>query len=390
MSVMPYNHKATETPAARRIYLDHAASSPLRPESREAMLGALSVSGNPSSLHWFGREARRLLDEARDILAGALNCHPAEVIFTGGGSESCNLALSGACRARPDRRHVLVSAVEHHAVLHTADALRADGFEVEIIPVDAAGRVDPGVLKKRLRPDTALVSVMAANNEIGSRQPIRAIADLCRRHSVIFHTDAIQAFGRIPAADLDADLVSIAAHKLGGPIGAGALRVREDVELRPTAFGGAQERGRRGGTENTAAIVGMAAAVRALEQTGAEEAVQERALILRLRERLSGLGGAWFNTPQEGALPTILNVGFEGIRAQTLLLGFDREGLAASSGSACASGSLEPSHVLRAIGLTQDQARSCIRFSVGWTTTADEIEAAAGIIETVVGRLRSR
>jgi cysteine desulfurase len=346
-----------------------------------------------------------MLDIARDGIAEALHCSPGEIIFTSGGTESDNLAVMGAARAAGGRKHVLVSSVEHHAVLHAADALAAEGFEIETVPVDAAGLVSPEVVASLVRPDTAIVSVMAASNEIGTIQPVREIASICHMHGTVFHTDAVQALGHIAVSVVDwgVDLLSLSAHKFGGPMGAGVLYVRDGIEVRPTLFGGAQERGRRGGTENVPALAGMDSAVRTLglgkDQGGAEvsagqalwaaEARRIRRLRDRLRFQLAGIPGAWFNTPAEGVIPGILNVGFEGALAETLLLSLDLEGVAASSGSACASGSMEPSHVLRSMGLEPTRAKACVRFSLGWTTTSEEIDQATMVIERVVERARS-
>ena len=374
----------------RRIYLDHAATSPLRPEARAAMLASLEAFGNPSSLHEHGRLNRQVIDHARDTLSEALGCVASEIIFTSGGTEADNLALFGAARSQHSRRHILVSAIEHHAVLHSAEALVSDGFELELIPVDPQGRVHAATMRAMLRPDTALVSVMTANNELGTIQPVPEIAAMCRANGTLIHTDAVQAFGhlRFSAEDLGIDLLSISAHKFGGPPGVGALYVREGVSLRPTLFGGAQERGRRGGTENAAAIAGMDAAISAWKPCLDEELERERRLTDALRRGVGLISGTWINTPAENTLPGVLNVGFDGLRAESLLLALDLEGVAASSGSACASGSMEPSHVLRAIGLSPDRADSCIRFSVGWTSTLEEIDHAIKVGAAVVERAR--
>lgn len=394
------------------INLDHAATTPVRPEAAEAMLLCLRQCANPSSLHAAGRAGREVLDSARDRLATVISCTAAEIIFTSGGTESDNLAIIGGSRMSPEKTHILVSAVEHHAVLHAADSLRAVCREVEIIPADRQGQVLPETVQSMLRPETALVSVMMANNEIGAVQAVAEIARICRQNGTLFHTDAVQALGHIPVdvQELGVDLLSLSAHKFGGPPGAGALYVREGLEIRPTLFGGAQERGRRGGTENWPAIAGMDAALRVGQPFWQEddqpdgppsEWARERELVRRLRSALSTIPDTWFNTAGEESdqplgitmappakLPNILSVGFRGVRAETLLLGLDLEGVAASSGSACASGSIEPSHVLKAIGLTPEEANSSIRFSVGWTTTHEEIDRAAEIVERVVARAR--
>jgi cysteine desulfurase len=346
--------------------------------------------GNPSSMHRQGRAARAVLDSARDVLSEALGVKDSEIIFTSGGTEADNLAVTGGARWASGSRRVLVSAVEHHAVIHSAQALAVEGFEVEILPVDAAGRVGLLELARRLNSGASLVSVMTGNNEIGTLQPVAEIAAVCRAAGVLFHTDAVQAFGHLPIniPELGVDMLSISAHKFGGPPGAGALWVKDGVSIRPTQFGGAQERGRRGGTENAPAIAGMAAAVRVAMASLDDESARLRRLAHRLRSGLLENPGTWLNTPLEGTLPGILNVGFEDVPAEMLLVALDLDGIAASSGSACASGSMEPSHVLSAIGLAPERAKSCVRFSAGWTTTEADIDRAIEVAAAAVARAR--
>lgn len=380
------------------IYLDYAATTPLRPEARAAMEPCLAGAfGNPSSQHAFGRAARDCLDAARDLVARCLNAHAGEITFTSGGTEADNLAITGAARSARSRgagTHVIVSAVEHHAVLHAALALADDGFSISLAPVDRHGRVDPEDARRLLRPDTVLVSVMAANNEVGTLQPIAEIGALCREHGVPLHTDAVQAAGLIhlDVDRLPVDLLSLSAHKFYGPKGIGALYVRAGTELAPILRGGAQERERRAGTEAVAAACGMAAA---LELAVAERPV-EAPRLADLRDRLAqGLRGAidrtWLNGPESSErLPGIANIAFEGIDAEALLIALDLAGVAAAAGAACSSGALEPSHVLAAMGLPAERLNGSVRFSLGRGTTGAEIDAVLNLIPAIVRRLRRR
>lgn len=375
------------------IYLDYAATAPLRPEARAAMEPFLDgVFGNPSSIHAAGQAARRALDDARDRIARVLNARGEEIVFTSGGTEANNLALTGVfLAARAERPHLVTAVTEHHAVLDTCRFLESRGADVTYLPVDGCGRVDPDAVQAAIRPETCLVSIMAANNEIGTLVPIREIADMTRTAGVPFHTDAVQIAGSLPV-DVDAlggDLLSLSAHKFGGPKGVGVLYVRRGTRLERILHGGGQERGRRAGTENVAGIVGMA---RALELATAEMAA-EALRLTTLRDRLlvglrSAVGDVILNGPQLDRLPNNLNVAFRGIESEVMLLNLDLEGVAASAGSACTAGSLEPSHVLTALGLPPEVVNSSIRFSLGRGTTAAEIDETVEIVARIARRNR--
>jgi cysteine desulfurase len=365
------------------IYLDYNATAPLLPAARAAMLPWLGDEfGNASSAHRMGARARKAVESARDAVAAAVGAQPSEIVFTSGGTESNNLAVSGMLEAR-EHPHVVASPIEHSSVMAPLQALARRGVEISWLPVDAAGRIDPDAVEAALRPNTVLMTVGWANNEIGTVQNIPAIAKLCRARGIRVHVDAVQAFGKIDVDVADIDLCSLSAHKIGGPQGAGALFVRRGTALRPLAHGGSQERGVRPGTENVAAIVGFAAAVGASGR-------QDRELIA-LRERLwDGLShhaGLRRNSPVDGCLPNTLHVSVPGINAEAVVAALDLEGMAVSAGAACSAGAAEPSHVLRALGRSQEEAREGVRFSLGWQTTADEIGAAAAAVGRVLQRL---
>ncbi len=374
------------------IYLDYNATTPLDPGVREALLPFLGeVWGNPSSVHHVGRHARALLDDARDGTATLLGCKPSEVIFTSGGSESNNLAIFGTARLlKPKGRHLITSAVEHHAVLHCCEYLvKKEGFELTILPVNAEGLVAPDDLKRAFRPDTVLVSIMAANNEIGTVQPVAELGALCRERGVIFHTDAVQWFGKQPFANVhqfNADLVSVCAHKFHGPKGAGLLYARSPLLPDPTTFGGAHENERRAGTENLPGIIGLVAAL----QRFIKQPVFDPAFLLPLRERLlevvAATPGAHFVGQKSAGLPNTVSFVVENSDSITLLAGLDLEGVCASSGSACSAGSLTPSHVVSALGVAPALANSLVRFSLGRQSTAAEMELVAEILPAVVRR----
>lgn len=386
------------SPSGTGIYLDHAATTPVDPRVVDAMLRYFTTSyGNPSSVHEPGRDARAGLDWARGTLARIFGCRPRELIFTSGATEANNLALKGvlelAMLDRPDApHHVITTTIEHHAVLHTVEALGALGAEVTIIPVDASGIVDPADVEAALRPHTRLISVMYANNEIGTIQPLESIARIARRHGVPFHTDAVQAAAALPIAvdELGVDLMSISAHKFYGPKGAGLLYAREGVRLWPAIHGGGQERGLRAGTENVPGIVGLAAAL----ALAVDEREARNAHNLKLRERLiEGLlervPDAYLNGDRERRLPNNVNVGFDGVDGESVLLDLDLNGIAASSGSACASATNEPSHVLLAIGLSETAADGTLRLTVGRSNTLEDIDRVVETIAASVARVRS-
>ncbi len=378
--------------AVRSIYFDYNATTPLDPRVREAMLPFLGeIWGNPSSVHHIGRRARALLDDARDRAAAVLGAKPSEVIFTSGGTESVNLAICGTARLlKPKGRHLITSAVEHHAVLHACDYLaRKEGFEVTVLPVDRAGRVSLESLRQAIRPDTILVSIMAANNEIGTIQPVAELGVLCRERGVLFHTDAVQWFGKEPFAGVqqfNADLVSICAHKFHGPKGAGALFARSPLHPDPILLGGGHENDRRAGTENLAGIMGL---VDAMERFVPEPAFARRhlePLALRLIGAAEQIEGVQFVGSREQRLANTVALVVAGTDSIVLLAGLDMEGVCASSGSACSAGSLEPSHVIAALGFEQRLANALVRFSLGRETTEADVKWVADLLPGVIHR----
>ena len=375
----------------QRIYLDHAATTPLRPEVRAAMEPYLSADGfgNPSSLHADGQRAKRALDAARDTLACALGAQFSEITFTSGGTEADNAALVGVMLARGRGSHLITTQIEHEAVIETAHFLEKLGFSVTYLPVDEQGRVAPRSVADALTDRTALVSVMHANNEVGTVQPLREIADLVHAHEAYLHADAVQTFSQLPVNvhDLGVDLLSVSAHKIYGPKGVGALYVRSGIPIEPLLHGGGQERERRAGTENVPAIAGFGEAVRLLLPE--REAVAARLTLLRdtflaaLRQRVPSMV---LNGHPAERLPNNINLSFPGLDAETLLLTLDRAGISASSGSACTSGSIEPSHVLTAMGLPDDRVNSAIRLTLGRDTTRAEVDRAVDILAGIVTR----
>ncbi|HEY6539146.1 MAG TPA: cysteine desulfurase family protein [Candidatus Dormibacteraeota bacterium] len=376
------------------VYLDHAATTPLRAEVFEAMASALTGSfGNPSSVHSVGRAARALVDTARDQLAAALNARTREVVFTGSGSEADNLALRGVVRGHRGKGHLIVSAIEHEAILETARDLRREGLELTELKVDRAGRVSPDDLAEALRPDTVLVSVMLANNEVGTVEPVEELAALTHaRSAALFHTDATQALGKLPidVQALGVDLLTVSAHKVYGPKGVGALFVRHGTTLDPVITGGGQERTRRSGTENVPGVVGFGAAVQLAEAERDEEMDRQLALTTELTRRvLTGVPDAVpTGAGPEGRLPNFCTFAFPGLEGELLLLRLDRVGIFGSAGSACTSGSLAPSHVLLAMGLSPELASAHLRLSLGRSTTEAEVERAGRLICQEVAALR--
>ena len=381
-----YNQCMTE-----RIYLDHAATTPLRPEVRAAMEPYLSADGfgNPSSLHADGQRAKRALDAARDTLAQALGGQFSEITFTSGGTEADNAALVGILLARGRGSHLVTTRVEHEAVGETARFLETLGFGVTFVPVDEWGRVAPQAVADALTDQTVLVSVMHANNEVGTIQPLREIAAIVHARGAYFHTDAVQTFGQLPVNvhALGADLLSVSAHKIYGPKGAGALYVRSGVPIAPLLHGGGQERERRAGTENVPAIVGFGEAVRRLLPEREDEAARltkmRNLFLAALNQHIPGI---ILNGHSTERLPNNLNVSFPGLDAETLLLTLDRAGVSASSGSACTSGSIEPSHVLTAMGLPDARVKSAIRLTLGRGTTIEEVYRTVDILAGIVAR----
>ena len=376
----------------RSIYFDYNATTPLDPRVREAMLPFLDeVWGNPSSIHHVGRKARALLDDARDRAANVLGCKPGEIIFTSGGTESVNLALFGAARRLKSKgRHLITSSIEHPAVLHSCQYLcRNEGFEVTVLPVNPEGFVSPDSLKETLRPDTILVSIMAANNEIGTIQPVAELGALCRERDVLFHTDAVQWFGKEPfdgIQQFNADLVSICGHKFHGPKGAGALFCRSPLHPEPLLFGGSHENERRAGTENLAAIMGFVLALELFVRQPVFSKPDLTPLSGRLIAAIDRIPGARFVGSRHQRLINTVSLVVEGADSIALLAGLDLEGICASSGSACSAGSLEPSHVISALGLNDSLAGSLIRFSLGRKSSLDEVDYVSGVLRSVVGR----
>jgi cysteine desulfurase len=380
----------------RAVYLDHAATTPLDPRVLEAMLPYFSDRfGNPSSIHRVGRQSLDALDEARDSVAAILGTNAKEIVFTSGGSEADNLAIKGVALAQRQAgrgAHIISCVTEHHAVLHPLEFLADFGFEVTLLPVDQDGLVNPADLRTALRSDTVLVSIMYGNNEIGTVQPITELAAICRERGVPFHTDAVQAPGALPlqVRELGVDLMTLAAHKFYGPKGVGVLYVRRGTPLSPQLNGGGQERRRRAGTENVAGIVGLAAALRYAEA----ERVEQVARITALRDRLwdgikANVPYVSLNGHASQRLPNNLNVTIDFIEGESILLLLDQHGIAASSGSACSSGSLEASHVLLALGLPSERAIGAVRFSLGTSTTSDDIDYVIDTLPPLVERLRS-
>jgi len=377
-----------------RVYLDHNATTPLDPEVLAAMTPFLAEGfGNPSSLHVWGREARQALERARATIARALGSADKDtVVFTSGGTEADNLALVGVAASQEKRgRHVILSSVEHHAVLNAAAHLGRQGFEVTRLSVDSQGLLDPDDVRRVIRPDTVLVSLMYGNNETGVLFPIASVGRICRERGVTFHTDAVQSFGKLPldVEMLCVDLLSLSGHKTHGPKGIGALFIRRGTRMQPLLHGGAQERSRRAGTENVAAAVGLA---RATELSLQDQAGESRRMA-DLRDRLEGgvmaaLPGVLRNGHPTERLPHTTNLAFAGVEAESLILALDLAGIGASSGAACSSGSLEPSHVLAAMGLPRERVLSSVRFSLGRTTTREEIEHVLEVLPPIVERMR--
>ena len=378
------------------IYLDYNATTPLDPQVREAMLPYLgNIYGNPSSVHHIGRQARSLLDDARDRVAQIWRCKATEVVFTSGGTESNNLAIFGAARRFRDKgRHIITTAIEHHAVLHCCEYLvNKEGFEVTFLPVDQTGRVSVSSVKAAIRPDTILVSVMAANNEIGTIQPVTEIGALCRERGLVFHSDAVQVFGKEPFSDINqfnADLVSVCAHKFHGPKGAGALFIRSPLQLDPILFGGGHENERRAGTENLAAVIGFAEATERFLQKPIFSPEKIKPLsdrLIRFLQKLQPNGVTLRSRITERLVNTIAFT-VRGSDSISLLAGLDLEGICASSGSACSAGSLEPSHVMTALGVPGHEANALVRFSLGRESTPAEVDRVIEVLPEIISRVQ--
>jgi len=378
-----------------RVYLDHNATTPLDPSVVEVVTRVLRDEfGNPSSVHHFGQRAKAVLDDARSAVSALLRAEPSEVVFTSGGTEADNFALRGAAEALEPtgRKHLIATAIEHEAVLVTLKALARRGWKTTLLPVGTSGIVSPDALRAAITPDTAVVSVMHANNEIGTVQPIAELAQIAHERGAVFHTDAVQSAGkiRLDVRALGVDLASISAHKFYGPKGAGALWIRRGTRLNAILTGGKHERTRRAGTENVAGIAGLGAAATLAIAKLDTEAVRLRTLRDRLETTvLASVPGTAINGAREPRVPNTTNISFEGIEAESLLIALDLEGFAVSTGSACSSGTLEPSHVLRAMGFSAHRTQNSIRISLGAGNTDADVDAFVAKLPSVVGKLRT-
>jgi len=377
-----------------RIYLDYNATAPLAAGVAEAMARLLATEyGNASSVHAVGQRARAIVDDARAEVAALIGADPGDVVFTSGGTESDNFALRGAADAleASGRRRLIATSIEHEAVLMTLKALERRGWHVTLLPVGADGIVSPAALEAAITDDTALVSVMHANNEIGTIQPIEELAAIAHAHGSLFHTDAVQSVGKIPVAvrALGVDLLALSGHKFGGPKGVGALWIRRGVRMTPFMTGGRQERNRRAGTENVPAIGGLGVAARVAREKLVTGAAAVRALRDRLETGvLAAVPGTTVNGDRERRVPNTTNIGFDGLEAESLLIALDLEGVSVSTGSACSSGSLEPSHVLKAMGGSNARTRNSLRFSLGPENTAADVDFVVGVLPALVTKLR--
>jgi cysteine desulfurase len=378
-----------------RAYFDHNATTPPALEVVEAVARALTEDfGNASSVHHFGQRAKAVLDDARTAIGQLIGAEPAEIVFTSGGTESDNLALRGAAEAleATGKRHLITTTIEHEAVLNTVKALAKRGWTATLLPVDSTGIVAPASLAAAITRETAIVSVMHANNEIGTIQPIADLAAIAHAHGALMHTDAVQSAGKIPVdvRALGVDLLTLSAHKFNGPKGAGALWIRRGTRLVATMTGGKHERNRRGGTENVPGIAGMGVAARLAKGKLATDALRIAALRDRLESGiLASVAGTLVNGARDARVPNTSNISFDGIEAESLLIALDLEGFAVSTGSACSSGTLEPSHVLRAMNLPSHRTQNSIRFSLGAGNTEEQVDSLIAKLPTVVGKLRS-
>jgi cysteine desulfurase len=377
----------------RRIYLDSNATTPMRPEVAAAMLPVYSEDyGNPSSIHWFGQQAKSLLDDARQQVARLIHAEPSEIVFVSGGTEADNLAIRGIAESQKAKgRHIITSKIEHHAVLHTCKDLEKQGWDVTWLAVSRDGIVDPEDVRRAIRPETVLITIMHANNEIGSIQPIEEIGEIAEAADAYFHSDGVQSTGKIPVdvKKLKVDLYSISAHKIHGPKGVGALYVRKGTILKPLMTGGGHERSRRSGTENVAGIVGFGIAAK-MAREGLES---EAARMGELRDRLENgllakIPSIHVNAKGTARLPNTSNIMVDFAEGEGLVISLDLKGVAVSTGSACSSGSLEPSHVLTAIGKTPDEAHGSLRFSLSAMNTAEDVDYVLEVLPGIVDRLR--
>ncbi|HHX94367.1 MAG TPA: cysteine desulfurase NifS [Clostridia bacterium] len=377
----------------QRIYLDHSATTPVRPEVAEIMMEYMTNKfGNPSSVHSFGREAKEALENARSQVAALIKAQPEEITFTSGGTEADNLAIIGTALKYADKgKHIITSAVEHHAVLHACEHLEKMGFDLTVLPVDEYGIIRMDDLRRAIRDDTILITIMHANNEVGSIQPVAEIGSLAREKGILFHTDAVQSLGKIPVdvEKINADLLSGSGHKIYGPKGIGFLYIRKGVHLSPLVFGGAQEKKIRPGTENMPGIVGLGKAV----ELAGQEMDSEMPRMTQLRDKLikgilERIPDVRLNGHPTLRVPTNVNVSFEYVEGESLLLSLDMKGIAASSGSACTSGSLDPSHVLLAMGICKEVAHGSVRMTLGRDNTGEQIDYVLDVLPEIVQRLR--
>lgn len=373
----------------KNIYLDNSATTPLASEVLDAMTPFFqSHYGNASSLHSAGREARRAVEASRNLIAGHLSIQPDEIVFTSGATEADNLAVLGTALRSSDGGHIITSKIEHDAVLHSADWLAAQGYDVTFLDVDEFGRIDTSAVREAIRPDTLLVSIMAGNNEVGTIQPIREIGEICKERDILFHTDAVQAYGKIDLPMDVIDMLSVSAHKLHGPKGVGFLYVRKGIKLTPLLHGGGHEGGRRSGTENVPGIVGLGAATQIAFEERKQVTQRMKAMRENLIEKVLKLPGTRLNGHATESLPHIANFSFEAIEGESLIMKLDEHHIAASTGSACSSPNLEPSHVLVALGIPLSMAHGSLRISTGRQTEQSEIEALLTALPLVVQELR--
>ncbi|OXT06026.1 cysteine desulfurase NifS [Thermoanaerobacterium thermosaccharolyticum] len=375
-----------------RIYLDNAATTPMKPEVLNSMMPFFDNRfGNPSSLYSYGQEAKKAIEEARDRVAAAIGANADEIFFTSGGTESDNWALIGAAYALKNKgNHIITTSIEHHAVLHTCQYLEKQGFEITYLPVDEYGLVDPNDLKEAIKDNTILVSIMYANNEIGTIEPIEELAKVAHEKGVLFHTDAVQAVGNVPIdlKKLDIDMLSISAHKIYGPKGVGALYIKKGVRIDSLIHGGAQERNRRAGTENVAGIVGFGTAIELITKNIDEHIKKLTRLRDKLIDGILKIPYTRLNGHPNKRLPGNVNVSFEFVDGESLILSLDMEGICVSSGSACTAGSIDPSHVLLAIGLPEEIAHGSLRLTIGEENTEEEIDTVINKLPKIVDRLR--
>jgi len=378
----------------RSIYLDHSATTPIRPEALEAMHPYfMDIFGNASSIHTFGQKAKKALEDSREKVAAILGASPEEIVFTSGGTEATNLAIKGALRAHGKRGdQIITSSIEHHATLDTCRHLAREGFQVIYLPVDGDGRLDPGDVRNAVTGRTVLISIMHANNEVGTTEPVGEIGEIARNRGVLFHTDAVQSVGKIPVNvnDLRVDFLSLSGHKIYGPKGIGVLYARKGVPFEPLFQGGHHEWNRRPGTENIPAIVGLARAMELAEAEMDRVSAREKNLRNAFWEAIqSQIEGVHVNGHPSDRIPPILNVSFDSVDGESIILNLDLKGIAVSAGSACTSGALDPSHVLLAMGVSRSRAQAAVRFSLGRETTQEELDYTAAVLVETIHRLRS-